>query len=257
MHILLFLKLVPDTVEELTVADDAKSLDADSLRFKLGDPDEHALEQAILLKEKHGGTVTVIALETPEVDDALFTALTKGADKAVKLTGDFSKVRGLDAARVMVEYLKSTGPLPPDALILLQSQAIDDLEGEVGVCVADQLGVPCVGVVTGLSPEDGGLTVIKEFAGGLRGKFGVPLPSVLGIQSAEKPPRYVPVAKVRNAMKTAQIETVDTAPPSAPSPLSLEQMYKPEVAGRAEMLEGSPEEVAGRITAILAERGLV
>ena len=69
------------------------------------------------------------------------------------------------------------------------------------------------GVVTGVVPDGAGVTVTKEFAGGLRGEFALPLPAVLGIQSAEKPPRYVPIAKVRAAMKSAKIETVDVTPP--------------------------------------------
>src|SRR5512136_109712 len=77
MNLFVLLKTVPDTVEELSVAADGKSLDAEWLRFKLGDADEHALEQALLLKEKHGGTLTVVALDAPELDDSLFTVLAK------------------------------------------------------------------------------------------------------------------------------------------------------------------------------------
>ncbi len=85
MNLYVLLKMVPDTVEELNVSADGKSLDSEFLRFKLNDPDEHALEQALILKEKHGGQVTVVALDAPEVDDVLFTALAKGADRAVKI----------------------------------------------------------------------------------------------------------------------------------------------------------------------------
>ncbi|MCX7826219.1 MAG: electron transfer flavoprotein subunit beta/FixA family protein [Verrucomicrobiae bacterium] len=254
MNYFVLLKMVPDTVEELEVSADNKSLNSEFLRFKLNDPDEHALEQALLLKEKFGGTVTAVAFEAPEVDEVLFTAVAKGADKAVKLAGDFSNVRGPACAQIVASYLK---PLPADAVILVQCQAIDDLEGEIGVYLADMLQLPYVGLVAGVAIEAGGLTVTKEFAGGMRGEFSVGLPAVLGIQAAEKPPRYVPVAKVRAVMKTAKIETVDVTPPETPGVLAVEKMYKPEVAGRAEMIEGSPEEVAGKIVAILAERGLV
>ncbi len=90
MNLFVLLKTVPDTVEELTVAADQKSLDAEWLRFKLSDADEHALEQALLLKEKHGGTVTVVAMDAPELDESLFMAFAKGADRVVKLTGDLA-----------------------------------------------------------------------------------------------------------------------------------------------------------------------
>jgi electron transfer flavoprotein beta subunit len=195
-----------------------------------------------------------VAFEAPEVDEVLFTALAKGADKAVKLAGDFASVRGLGCAQIVANYLKT---LPGDTVVLIQSQAIDDLEGEIGAYLADLLKLPYIGVVTGVASVAGGLTVLKEFAGGMRGEFSVALPAVLGIQAAEKPPRYVPVAKVRAVMKTAKIETVDVAAPETPAVLAVDKMYKPEAGGRAAMLEGSPEEIAEKIVGLLAERGLV
>jgi electron transfer flavoprotein beta subunit len=98
---------------------------------------------------------------------------------------------------------------------------------------------------------------LKEFAGGLRGEFEVALPAVLGIQSAEKPPRYVPVAKVRAVMKSAKIETVDLTPPDRLTQLELERMYKPEAAGRARMFEGAPEEIADKLVEVLAKNSVI
>ncbi len=257
MNLFVLLKTVPDTVEELSVATDGKALDAEWLRFKLGDADEHALEQALLLKEAHGGKVTVVAMDAPELDEALFMAYAKGADRVAKLAGDLAGVLSLAAARLFAAFLKQQGdPLPADTLILLRSQAMDDLEGEIGPFLADQLGVPYIGVVTGVVPDGAGVKVTKEFAGGLRGEFAVPMPAVLGIQSAEKPPRYVPIAKVRAAMKSSTLETVDVAP-EAPARVAIEKMYKPEAAGRAEMIEGSPEEVADRLVDLLANQSLI
>jgi electron transfer flavoprotein beta subunit len=256
MNLFVLLKTVPDTVEELSIAADNKSLDPEWLRFKLSDSDEHALEQALLLKERHGGTVTVAALDAPEVEEALFQALAKGADRAVKLTGELGDVRSLAAARLFAGYLESAGGTAPDALILLRSQAIDDLEGEIAPFLADLLGLPYLGVVVAVAPGDGGVTVTKEFAGGMRGEFAMPMPAVLGIQAAEKPPRYVPIAKVRAAMKSTTLETIDVAP-DRPARFPIERMHKPEAAGRAEMIEGSPEEVANRIVDLLANQSLI
>jgi electron transfer flavoprotein beta subunit len=256
MNLFVLLKTVPDTVEELSIAADNKSLDPEWLRFKLSDSDEHALEQALLLKERHGGTVTVAALDAPEVEEALFQALAKGADRAVKLTGELGDVRSLAAARLFAGYLESAGGTAADALVLLRSQAIDDLEGEIAPFLADLLGLPYLGVVVAVAPGDGGVTVTKEFAGGMRGEFAMPMPAVLGIQAAEKPPRYVPIAKVRAAMKSTTLETIDVAP-DRPARFPIERMHKPEAAGRAEMIEGSPEEVANRIVDLLANQSLI
>ncbi len=258
MNLFVLLKMVPDTVEELEIAGDEKSLDAEFLRFKLNDPDEHALEQALILKEKSGGKVTVVALEAPEVDDALFTAIAKGADRAVKIPVDQAGLGTVATAKMFAAFLGSGGGLiTPDTLILPGSQAIDDLEGEVAALLAEALSLPYVGVVSSVAPAGGKVVVIKEFSGGLRGEFEVALPAVLGIQSAQKPPRYVPVAKVRNAMKSAKIEIADLAPPDPARALAVERMYKPEAAGKVQMLDGSPEEIAERIAGLLAERGIL
>ncbi len=257
MNLFVLLKTVPDTVEELSVAADEKSLDAQWLRFKLSDADEHALEQALLLKEGQGGKVTVVAIDAPEVDEALFTAVAKGADRAVKLGGDWTGLQTCAAARLFVDFLKAEGALPADTLILVRSQAMDDLEGEIGPFLADELGLPYVGVVTGVQPAAGCVAVTKEFAGGLRGEFTAPMPAVLGIQSAEKPPRYVPIAKVRAAMKSTQLAVVEPAPPAALARVEIERMYKPEAAGRAQMLEGSPDEVADAIVDVLSKQSLI
>jgi electron transfer flavoprotein beta subunit len=256
MNLYVLLKMVPDTVEELNVAGDNKSLDAEYLRFKLNDPDEHALEQALLLKEKAGGKITVVALDAPEVDDSLFTALAKGADRAVKIPADQAGLGTVATARAFAAFFKAAGPLAADTLILPGSQAVDDLEGEVAAYLAELLDLPYLGVVCGVAPAGGKVVALKEFSGGLRGKFEVPLPAVLGIQSAEKPPRYVPVAKVRAAMKSGKIESAGVAAPEPARVLAVDRMYKPEATGRAEMIEGTPDAVADRIAALLAEKGI-
>lgn len=250
--------MVPDTVEELNVSQDGKSLDSEFLRFKLNDPDEHALEQALILKEKQGSKVTVVALDAPEVDDVLYTALAKGADRAVKIPLNQAELGSVATARVLGDFFSSANePITAETLILTGSQAIDDLEGELSALLAESLNLPYLGVVCGVEPAEGKVIARKEFAGGVRGEFEITLPAILGIQSAEKPPRYVPVAKVRAVMKSAQIEAADIAPPEKAKVLDVEKMYKPEVAGHAQMLEGSPEEVANRVADILAERGII
>ena len=258
MNLYVLLKMVPDTVEELNVAADGKSLDSEFLRFKLSEPDDHALEQALILKEKHGGKVTVVALDAPEVDDVLFTALAKGVDRAVKVPINQAGLGTVASAKVLADFFAVSGQITPDTLLLPGSQAIDDLEGEVAPLLAAALNLPYVGVVCGVkAAADGKATVMKEFAGGLRAEFEVTLPAVLGIQSAEKPPRYVPVAKVRAVMKSAKIEDADLTPPDRPIQLDIERMYKPAAAGRAEMVEGTPEEVADKLVEVLAKNSVI
>lgn len=257
MNILVLMKVVPDVVEELEVGPDGKSLDSSFLRTIVNERDDHALEQALILKDKHGGKVTVLALDAPDLDDLLFTELAKGVDRAVKVCGVESAPSTQTAARLLGDVIAKTPGLLPVDLILTGVSAIDDLDGLMAAPIAQQLGWPYAGVVTQVALADKTATVIKEFAGGVRGEYDVPTPAVLGIQAAEKPPRYVPVAKVRAAMKSQTIESVDAPTVEAVSGVAVQQMAKPQVAGHAEMLEGSPEEVAGKICELLAKRGLL
>lgn len=260
MNTIVMLKMVPDVVEELVVAADGKSLDQDTLRMILSEPSDHALEQALLLKEKHGGRVTAVTLAAPEVDEALFKALAKGADQAIKLNVDQTVVGSLATARALASWLRADPQRQaPDTLLLTGSYAIDDLEGELGPCLAEMLQWPFVGVVTGLSLDASGQKVaaIKEFFGGLRGEYEVSLPAVIGIQAAARPPRYVPIAKIRSFMKSATLGAAEVAPPDPAFALDISRMYIPEATGRAVMVEGSPEEVSRRIVEILHQRGIV
>jgi len=259
MNILVLLRMVPDVIEELEVGSDGKSLDTEFLRLIINESDNHALEQALLLKERHGGTVTAIALEAPEIDDVLFTALAKGVDRAVKITGAGEGLTSRRVASVLAETLPAVpGALPAD-LVLTGCQAIDDLDGQVAPLVTQALGFPYVGLVTkvDVNASAKSASVEREYAGGVRGEFELPFPAVLGIQAAEKPPRYIPVAKVRAVMKSAKIEDIPAAGEAQPLRFQVAEMKKPELAGRAQMIEGSVEQAAAKICDILAERGLL
>jgi electron transfer flavoprotein beta subunit len=259
MNILVLLKMVPDTVEELDVGAEGTSLDLDAVRPIVSERDDHALEQALLLRERAGGTVTALALDAAEVDDVLFTALAKGVDRALKVTGLETPPGTAAAAEILARLLPAVPQLMPVDLILTGCQAIDDLDGVLAPALAERLGLPYVGIVTGVAVEQAGapVTVLKEFAGGARGRYAVCLPAVLGVQAAEKPPRYVPVAKVRAAMKTGTIEEVAAAAAGGVSLVQVTAMTKPETAGHAEMLEGDAGALAAQLIEILAARGLV
>lgn len=260
MNLYVILKMVPDIVEELEIGDDGKSLDGEYLRRIPSEPCDHALEQALLLKERHGGTVTALALETEDLDDVLFNAIAKGADRVLKLCHEPNGHTGMEQAKMIAAALVDAGmQQDQDTMILTGSYAVDDLQGEIGPFLAAGLQMPYLGVVTSVAPQnDGRMLAIKEFSGGTRGEYEVKLPAVLGIQAAEIPPRYVPVAKIRAAMKAGGIEEVPAADlkPGAPA-VVVTRMFKPEETDRAEILEGTPEEVSGRFAAILREQGML
>ncbi len=254
MNIVIPVKLVPDLVEELAIDDSGAALDTAWLSLILNEFDDHAIEQGILLKERGGGQVIIVAPDVEGVDDVLFTAAAKGADQLIKLTGDFDEgVNSHALARVFADTVKE---LQPD-LVLTGVQAHDDLDGSVGPLLAQYLEMPYIGYVSGVAVSDGKALARKEYPGGLIAEMEVTLPAVLGIQVAEEPPRYVAFSKVRQAMQTATIDEQGAAELDPGGGLTVGRMFQPEVGERATMIEGDEEEIAAKLVEIFQEAGVL
>ncbi|MCL4560918.1 MAG: electron transfer flavoprotein subunit beta/FixA family protein [Chloroflexi bacterium] len=256
MKILVPIQLVPDLVEELVIAQDGKRLDLDATRWIISEFDDHAIEQAILLKEKIGGEVTVIAPDFEGTEDVLYQALAKGADQVVKLSGDFQSELNTHAlARLVVHYLQTKSERPD--LILTGVQANSSLDGSLGPLLAAYLDLPFVDCVAQTEIEDQKITVRKEYPGGLTADWSVALPVVLGIQAANTPPRYVPISKMRLAMKTGSIATEEVGELDLSGAVDSTRMYTPEADQRAQMIDGDVDQVAEKLVALFKELGVL
>ncbi len=255
MEIVVLIKFVPDLVEDLEIDAATGLLDRSFLRLMPNELDDHALEQALLLKERHGGRVTVLTLDTGDVDETLFTAVAKGADRVIKLTGEGFD-QGPSNQRIAATFRQALTDLQFD-LILTGTQAVDDLDGFVGALLAEQLRLPYVGYVTKVAAADGRYVVQKEYPGGLNAEVEVSGPAVLGIQAAEKPPRYVVTSKVMEAMKTASIEEIAADGVHVDTEIVISALARPGSGTHAEMIGGDPQQVAEKLVALLRERGLV
>ena len=253
MNIVVLVKLVPDLVEELIISESGAALDQTWMRLVINEFDDHAIEQAILLKERWGGLMTVVTLDVEGAEDVLYTAAAKGADQLIKLTGDFEEANNHALARA---FAASVQDLLPD-LILTGVQAHNDLDGSLGPLVAGFLGLPYIGYVSCATAEDGKVVVHKEYPGGLTAEIEVTCPAVLGIQAAEQPPRYVAVSKVRQAMKTASIEEHPVVDLDASGAPGIDHLFQPEVGERATMIVGDVDEVADQLVIIFKELGLL
>jgi len=257
MDIVVPVKLVPDLVEELVVDTNGAELDAAWLRLQLSEFDGHAIEQAILLKERIGGQVTIVCPEGEGADDVLYMAAAKGADRLIKLGGDVGQAvrlgRNHALARAMAGVVRE---LQPD-LVLTGVQSHDDLDGSVGPLVAGFLGLPYVGYVAGVTIAADVAMARKEYPGGLVAEMEVALPAVLGIQASDQAPRYVAFSRIRQAMKTAAIEERPVAGLDGSGGPTVSRMYKPESATRATMIEGGAGEVAARLVDIFRELGIL
>ena len=254
MNIVVAIKQVPDLVEELELNDSGTDLDREWLKFKVNEFDDHALEAALLIKDSQGASVTVVALDNGlDIDKALYAAAAKGADRVVKVTGDFEGyVSSHKAAKALAGVISSMSA----DLVFTGVQAVDDRDGQLAVLLAHYMDLPHVTVVTDIQVSGGTATVQKEYGGGSVGEFEVQMPAVIGVQAASETPRYVPVAKVRRAMKDTSIEEIAGDGSGADAGSEVTKMYKPESGQGAEMLSGSAEEVGTRIAEIIRSKGV-
>lgn len=253
-EIVVIARLVPDLVEELEIAPNGTALDLSWLRMIINEFDNHAIEQAVILKEKNGGRVTIISPEAEGVEDMLFTTAAKGADRLIKISGiDEEKPTNRSMAKALAEIINEINP----DLILNGVQAHDDVSGDLAPLVADLLDMPYVGYISGVNIDGEKAKAYKEYPGGILAEMDIALPAVLGIQSSEEPPRYVAISKVRQMMSTASIEELPGDGLETENDFAIDRMYLPEAAEKAEMLEGNEEEVAQKLTSIFQDLGLL
>jgi electron transfer flavoprotein beta subunit len=195
------LKRVPDTTTKIVIAGDGKSIDEAGVKFVPNPYDEYALEAAIASKEKAGAGETVVyALGTDAAQETIRTALAMGIDRAVLLQSAGS-ADGLEVAKAIAEELKAGG----FDLILFGKMAVDDYNHQVGVMVAELLGLPCISAVSALAIAGGAVTAEREVEGGVevvtcqlpavitadKGINTPRLPSLKGIMAAKKKPLEV------------------------------------------------------------------
>jgi electron transfer flavoprotein beta subunit len=254
MNIVVAIKQIPSLIDELELNADGTDLDFDEVDFTLNEFDEQSIEQAIVIKEAGGGTVTVMGVDLiEELDGVLHTALAKGADKAVKIVGDFEPgMASHTQAHLLAGAIKDMSP----DIVLVGVQAADDRDGQIGPMLAAHLDMPYIGVVADVMVTNGTATIQKEYSGGVMAEFEVTLPLVVGVQAASQPPRYAPVSKIRQMAKTVTIEEIEADDEGVGAGSTVRKMSPPVTTGHAEMIEGEPEEVAAKIVEIIKGRGL-
>ncbi|WP_235022568.1 electron transfer flavoprotein subunit beta/FixA family protein [Amycolatopsis alkalitolerans] len=246
------MKAVPDLVEEIELTPDETGIDREYLKFVLNEWDDQALEEALLVKDATGAEVVAVGLaDDPDMEQALYTAIAKGADGAVKLTGG-----GLDTHARAAAFAAYLAQEPAD-LVITGVQAPDDLDGQLAPMLAARLGQRHVSVVVGVTVQDGNLVVRQEFSGGRSHELQLPTPAVIGLQASRETPRYAPITRIRQAMQAGGLQEATVDAGAEASGLTVRRMYRPEATGHAEMFSGDTEEVAGKIIELLRERGIV
>jgi electron transfer flavoprotein beta subunit len=252
MNIAVAVRLMPKAGDELELDPSGTDIDREYVDMTITDFDDQALEEAVLIKEATGATVTAVGLKADGIEEALRVAYARGADRVVIVdAGEIDPYDSRTASRAFAEAFRQ---LAPD-LVFVGVQTPSDVFGQTAPLLAVDLGWPQASVVVGVAVEDGRARVTQEYAGGRLAVLGLALPAVIGVQSASAPPRYVSMTRLRQAMSEASAETLAVSVAPAEAPAELVSLARPEARGRATMLEGDAEEIAAQILGVLRERG--
>jgi electron transfer flavoprotein beta subunit len=220
-------------------------LEAD-LTHEINEPDAYALEEALQLKEKHGGEVIALCAGPARASQTIREALAKGADRAIHIEEEqMASFDPLGVARLMARALE---PEKPD-LVLTGLQSDDLGYGQTGVILAELMGLPHATIIMEVEKQDGGIRVKRELENGWFQRVEMPLPALLTIQSGIRKLRYATLMGIKKA-KTKEIRRVtaaDLGGGAEARSIELARLYAPERAKQAQLFEGSPKEAAAKL----------
>jgi electron transfer flavoprotein beta subunit len=259
MEILVCAKRVPDTSEnEIELNSAGNDIERDDLVYSINEPDNYAVEEALQIAERAGGTVTVVTVGGEEDEEILRREMAMGAKNGVLLTDDtFPGSDGRGIAAILRSYVQKRHY----DLILTGVQA-DDAGAQVGGMLAAMLDYPFASLVTGIEVLDGKrLKVTREIEGGNREINEIDLPCVLSIQTGINEPRYVGMRGIRQVasveiptLGAAELGVNGFAGESAAKVKRLDYFVPPAGKG-AEMLDGSREEILDKVIELLKAKG--
>lgn len=198
MNTVVCMKQVPDTETLIKVNDAGTGIVTDGIKWVMSPYDEFAVEEAIKLKEKSGGKVTIVSLGPARAIEAIRTGLAMGADAAVHVNDEafYDQADPYATAAVLAAAVKD---LEYDA-IFLGKQAMDDDCAQVPAILAEMLGLPVVSLVIGFDCDNGSATVVREVEGG-QATLEVKLPAVFSAQKGLNEPRYASLPGIMKAKK--------------------------------------------------------
>ena len=213
--------------------------------FEMNEPDSYALEEALRLKEKHGGEVMVLSMGPERVKQTIKEALAKGADRAIHIANDnFAQLDPLGSAT----YLSAAIRKEKFNLVLTGLQSDDHGFGQTGVLLAGLLDLPHATIIMAIEVQDGRLRLKRELEAGWFQHIECPLPAVLSIQSGINKVRY---ATLKGIMAAKKKEIATIAPESLGVSIQptqrVEKIYVPTKTKKTEFLTGTPKEAAAKL----------
>lgn len=245
MKIIVAIKQVPDRDAAVRIDAAGKWIEESDLQFTMNEPDAYALEEALRLKEAHGGEVIVLSAGPERVGTTIREALAKGADRAIHIhSEDLGSRDALGVARLLAEAIK---PESPD-LVLTGLQSEDLGLGQTGVILAELLNLPHASLILHVEKTDSGLKVKRELEAGWFQEIELPTPAVLTIQSGGNKLRYATLMGIKKA-KTKEMRVLNAAElaPATPPVAVLEKIALPSKQRSTQILPGTPKEAAAAL----------
>ena len=236
MNIYVIMKRTFDTEERIQVENG--TIQSDGVEYIINPYDEYAIEEAIALKEKHGGEVTVLTLGDEEAEKELRTALAMGADKAVLIdSDDLEAIDQFSTATILATYLKDKEA----DIVLAGNVAVDGGSGQVGPRVAEMLGIPQVTAITSLTIEDGKATLIHDVEGDEE-TIEVSLPVLVTTQQGLNEPRYPSLPGIMKAKKkpleTLELDDLDLEEEDVKAKMEKIDLFLPPKKQQGKVLDG-------------------
>lgn len=245
MKIIVAIKQVPERDAQVRIDASAKWIEESDIQYAMNESDAYALEEALQLKEKHGGEVIVLSAGPERVGATIREALAKGADRAIHVDcNDLGQRDALGVAKLLAEAVK---PESPD-LVLTGLQSDDLGLGQTGVIIAELLGLPHASLILHVEKTDSGLTVKRELEGGWFQNIELPTPAVLTIQSGGNKLRYATLMGIKRA-KTKEMRRLTAAELGVDgSPVAvLEGVALPQKQRSTQILSGTAKEAAAAL----------
>ena len=197
MNIIACVKQVPDTETLIKVKPDGSGIVEDGIKWVMDPYDEFGVEEALKLKEKLGGDVTIVSVGPARAMETIRTALAMGAEKGIHI--DDPSLNGADAYTTAQALAAAIKGLPCD-IIFCGQRAIDGDVGQVGSVLADLLGLPSVTLVTKLEIAGTAVKAQKAIEGATV-TIETSLPCVITTQKGLNEPRYASLPGIMKAKK--------------------------------------------------------
>lgn len=236
MNIFVMMKRTFDTEERITIKNG--QIDESGAEFIINPYDEYAIEEAIVLRDEHGGEVTVVTVGTEESEKELRTALAMGADKAVLIDCEaVEKMDQFSTATLLATFLKDQEV----DILLAGNVAVDGGSGQIGPRVAEMLGIPQVTTITKLTVDGNAATIIRDVEGDEE-MIRVSLPVLITAQQGLNEPRYPSLPGIMKAKKkpiaTLDLDDLDIEEEDVEAKTETIETFLPPKKQAGKVLEG-------------------